>query len=181
MSGLSDAIQQSKWRASQDLIPHEGGPSDTGNIVHYVPAHSGHGKGKGNGLDWQRILGVMRREWPWSVAFAILVIAGVTLAVFVMKPTYEPTARIEVDPPGAETFSLGVESSADPADYLETQAKILQSDELAIQVIRKLRLDQNPYFVAAAPSIARVATLARPSANQQMEPGLTAAEDRALG
>ncbi len=113
MSDLSDAIQQSKWRASHDVIAHEGGSSaDTGNIVHYVPAHSGHGKGKGNGLDWHRILGVMRREWPWSMAFAILVIAGVSMAVFLMKPTYEPIARIEVDPPGAETFSLpGVESS----------------------------------------------------------------------
>lgn len=180
MSGLSDAIQQSKWRASQELMPHEGGPSDTGNIMHYVPSHSGHGKGKGNGLDWQRILGVMRREWPWSLAFAILVIGGVTAAVFLMKPTYEPTARIEVDPPGAETFSLGVESSADPADYLETQAKILQSDELAIQVIRKLHLDQNSSFVAAAPGVARIASLARSSADQQMEPGLTPAEDRAL-
>ncbi len=182
MSDLSDAIQQSKWRASQDVIAHEGGSSaETGNIVHYVPAHSGQGKGKGNGLDWQRILGVMRREWPWSMAFAILVIAGVTLAVFAMKPTYEPIARIEVDPPGAETFSLpGVESSGDPADYLETQAKILQSDELAIQVIRKLHLDQNTSFVAAAPGPRLNSDPVRSSANQQMEPGLTLAEDRAL-
>jgi capsular exopolysaccharide synthesis family protein len=124
----------------------------------------------------------MRRRWQWSAAFAVMVIAGVTLAVFVMRPIYEPVARIEVDPPGAEMFSLpGGGSSSDTADYQETQAKILQSDELAIQVIGKLHLDQNKEFTASSIGSGRKAEAVKSNPNnQQMEPGLTAAEDHAL-
>ena len=179
MSGLSDAIEKSKWRSTHDLTPAEGGLSpDGGSILQYVPVHSGHTQAKGNILDWQRAWSVMKRHWRWSAALAVMVIAGVTVAVFLMKPVYEPVARIEVDPPGAEMFSLpGVERSSDPADYLETQAKILQSDELAIQVIRKLHLDQNGEFMGSLrPGQKADAVIANP----QMEPGLTLAEDRAL-
>lgn len=180
MSGLSDAIEKSKWRSTHDLTPAEGGLyPDGGSVLQYVPAHSGHAQAKGNILDWQRAWSVMKRHWRWSAALAVMVIGGVTLAVFLMKPVYEPVARIEVDPPGAEMFSLpGVERSSDPADYLETQAKILQSDELAIQVIRKLHLDQNGEFMGSARPSQKADAV---TSNPQMEPGLTTAEDRALG
>src|SRR5438309_9330295 len=147
MSGLSDGIQKSQWRTNDLTFTDNGLPPDNGRILQYVPARSGHDKGRGNSIDWQWISQVMRRHWRWSAAFALLVIAGVTAAVFAMKPVYQPVARIEVDPPGTEMFSLpGAGSSSDPTDYLETQAKILQSDELAIQVIRNLHLDQNKEF-----------------------------------
>lgn len=182
MSGLSDGIQKSHWRTNDLNLTEAGLPPDNGRILHYVPAHSGQDKSKGNTLDWQWVCRVIRRHWPWSAAFAVVVIAGVTLAVFLMRPVYQPIARIEVDPPGAEMFSLpGGESSSDPTDYLETQAKILQSDELAIQVIRKLHLDQNKDFTASYLGSSRKADAAKSNPNnQQMEPGLTAAEDHAL-
>jgi polysaccharide biosynthesis transport protein len=179
MSGLYDGIQRSQWRTN-DLTPSEGGlPPEGGRILQYVPAPD---RTKGNPLDWERVSQVIRRHWWWSAAFAVMVIAGVTLAVFLMKPVYEPVARIEVDPPGAEMFSLpGVASSSDPTDYLETQAKILQSDELAIEVIRKLHLDQNKEFTKGSIDASRKADVFKANANnQQLEPGLTPAEDRAL-
>ncbi len=37
------------------------------------------------------------------------------------------------------------------AEYLETQAQVLQSDGVAIDVIRKLHLDQNPELVGNEP------------------------------
>src|SRR5262249_30642557 len=99
--------------------------------------------------DWLRTLSAVARHWRWSGSFAGIVIAAATVAAFRMSPVYEPIARIEVDPPGAEMFSLqGGESRLEYlAEYLETQAKALQSDELAIQVIRKLQLDQHSEFV----------------------------------
>ena len=57
----------------------------------------------------------------------------------------EATARVEIDPSG-EKFSLDTSggSGATMPEYLETQAQVLQGDSLAVVVVRKLHLDQNP-------------------------------------
>ncbi|MCU1285414.1 MAG: hypothetical protein JWO13_1764 [Acidobacteriales bacterium] len=92
--------------------------------------------------DWQRIATVLSRNWRYSVAFAAFVIIAVALATFLMKPVYEPSARIEVDPPGTEAFSLeGGERGANEAEFLETSAQNLQSEELGIAVVKALGLD----------------------------------------
>ena len=49
--------------------------------------------------------------------------------------------------PSGEVFSLDGNSGSNDAEYLETQAQVLQSDGVAIDVIRKLHLDQNPDLV----------------------------------
>jgi capsular exopolysaccharide synthesis family protein len=102
--------------------------------------------------EWFHAIDVLRKYWRWSAAFAFLVTACVTVLVFLTKPVYEPVARIEVGPPGSEQFSLlGSESHSDAGEYAETQAKTLQSDQLAIAVIRKLNLQQNPIFIKDLP------------------------------
>jgi succinoglycan biosynthesis transport protein ExoP len=99
-----------------------------------------------------------RRELTWGqlfhllsrnrlLAFAILfVVSGlVFLATMAMTPEYQATTRLEIDPPGAETLSLHDSANVNPPphpEYLETQAQILRSDELALEVIRTLKLDK---------------------------------------
>src|ERR1700704_921888 len=111
--------------------------------------------------DWRRAIDILRKHWRLSAVFALAVAVSVTVATLMMKPVFEPQARVEVDPPGAEVFSLqGNNNSGASADYIETQAQNLQNDELALEVIRKLHLDQNPYFgndpkaVSGKPSLA---------------------------
>lgn len=105
------------------------------------------------GADWLKALSVLRKRWRLAVSFAAIVTGIVALIVFFwLKPEYDPSARLEIDPPGSETFSM--ESNGSPPSemqYLETQAQNLQTDDLAIAVIRKLRLDRNPDFAANAP------------------------------
>jgi polysaccharide biosynthesis transport protein len=103
--------------------------------------------GNSNVSDWLHAALVLRRHWKLSVLFALVVMITVALVTFLTKPVYEPTAKIEIDPPG-EIFSLeNGGSMASDAEYLETQAQNLRSDHLAIDVIRSLELDQNPEFV----------------------------------
>jgi polysaccharide biosynthesis transport protein len=108
--------------------------------------------------EWLRALDVIKKRWRMSMLFAVVVAASVTLFTFLMRPVYEPEARLEIDPPGAEIFNMqGHDSGGAAADYIETQAQNLQSDGLALEVIRALHLDQNPDFAgkkisAAAPS-----------------------------
>jgi polysaccharide biosynthesis transport protein len=84
---------------------------------------------------------VLLRQWR-VVAISTAVVATVVLiATLLMKPIYEPVARLEVDPPGYELFSLDLSQAASSdTEYLQTQVQDLQSEELAVGVIRQLRL-----------------------------------------
>jgi uncharacterized protein involved in exopolysaccharide biosynthesis len=126
--------------------------------------------------DWRRAIDILRKHWRLSTLFALAVAVTVTVATLMMKPVYEPQARVEVDPPGAEVFSLqGNNNSGTSADYIETQAQNLQNDELTLEVIRKLHLDQSPYFGADPYAISTGSRLAT-----EVAVPLTPAENRAL-
>ena len=94
-------------------------------------------------IDAMHIISALRRHWKTGVVFLGVVVAVVAIVTFASSPVYEPSARIAVDPPGTEVFSLQStsQSSTDILRIIATQSQILNSDELAIKVIRKLRLD----------------------------------------
>ena len=95
------------------------------------------------GAEWLRALYIIQKHWRLSALFAAVITATAIVVTYSMKPIYEPVARIEVDPPG-EQFSLEGAASGNDAEYLETQAQNLKSDKLAMDVIRRLHLDQSP-------------------------------------
>ncbi|HXY04214.1 MAG TPA: polysaccharide biosynthesis tyrosine autokinase [Terriglobales bacterium] len=97
--------------------------------------------------EWLRAWNTLRRQWRGVAIFAVSVMAAVVLVTILSKPVYEPAARVEIDPPGAELFNLeGREGSETSPEYLETQARNMQSPELLVSVMRQLQLDQNPEF-----------------------------------
>jgi capsular exopolysaccharide synthesis family protein len=55
-----------------------------------------------------------------------------------MKPLYEPEARLDIDPPGLEQFALEPQVASSDTEYLQTQVQNLQSEALALAVIRSL-------------------------------------------
>ena len=128
--------------------------------------------------DWHRVFIVLRRNWHLSAIFLFAVLIATAIVTLAMKPVYEPEAKIELEPPGREIFSLqnGGEGSAD-TDYLETQAQKLQSDDLAVRVIRALRLDQNQEFAGKLAANAKVAGSNLDTTNA---PSLTEPENAAL-
>lgn len=100
----------------------------------------------------QRNLWVLQKNWRLSLAFASTVLVGVIVAACLMAPVYEPKARIEINPPSDQVFSLPDGATSDPGaqNYLETQIEILQSSELALATIQALHLDQNPELVPSS-------------------------------
>ena len=92
------------------------------------------------------ILAFFILHWQLSVFFAFAVLVTVIFVTYLIQPMYQATARIEIDPAG-EVFSLEGNAAASDAEYMETQAQILQSDAFALEVIRKLSLDQNPDLI----------------------------------
>jgi capsular exopolysaccharide synthesis family protein len=99
--------------------------------------------------DWERISAILKKHWKLAAGFAITIFLVAAIATFLMKPVYEPITRLEIDPPGTEVFSLqaGANDSGN-SEYLQTEAQKIQSDVLALEVIRDLRLDRNPDLVS---------------------------------
>jgi capsular exopolysaccharide synthesis family protein len=86
------------------------------------------------------------------VLFAVAVVVVVTAATFLMKPVYESEGRLQIDPPGAEAFSLDATGvGLIDSEYIATEAQKLQTDDLALATIRTLHLDKNPELISDAP------------------------------
>src|SRR5215470_641688 len=103
--------------------------------------------------DWERISTILRKHWRLIIGFAFVTLLAVGIVTFLTKPVYEPNTRLEIDPPGNEVFSMQASSAAAvDSEYLQTQAQMLKSDQLAMEVIRSLQLDRNRDIVEAKPS-----------------------------
>lgn len=96
--------------------------------------------------EYLRVL--IKRKWL-VLACVVGIFAAVAIASLRQTPVYEAVGRIAVNKadPNLVTFkdSVPVMDYYDPAD-LDTEARILQSDLLALQVIRQLNLDKRPEY-----------------------------------
>jgi len=95
--------------------------------------------------EYVRVL--VKRKWL-VVACLTTIFSVVAIASLKMTPVYEANGTIEINKPDA---SLNFQSPTFSLDYydpteIETELKILQSDLLALQVIRELNLDRRPEF-----------------------------------
>ena len=96
---------------------------------------------------------LQKRKWVW-ISCLVTIFSVVAIASLKMTPVYDANGTIEINKPDS---SLNFQNSAtfsldyyDPTE-LETELKILQSDLLALQVIRELNLDRRPEFSGQAP------------------------------
>jgi capsular exopolysaccharide synthesis family protein len=101
---------------------------------------------------------IILRKHQWLIlTFLLTVVTVVTIASFKMKPVYEAAARVEVDKESQNVLRFQDDNSydeyMDSEDYIETQAKILQSETLALQTIKSLDLGHYPEFGGSANSL----------------------------
>lgn len=95
---------------------------------------------------------IQKRRWTIASMFAV-VFTIVLIATVKQKPIYEAKGLVEIERANPNIVSVQelFQLSNITDNYLETQYKILQSDSLARDVIRQLRLDQNPEFNPGKP------------------------------
>jgi succinoglycan biosynthesis transport protein ExoP len=90
-----------------------------------------------------------KRKWTVLTCLAII-FSLVAVASLKMTPIYEASGSIAINKPdsGLVNFSNSPTFSVDYYDptEMETEVKILQSDLLALQVIKELALDRRPEF-----------------------------------
>jgi len=80
------------------------------------------------------------RKHQWLIlSFLLAVVTIVSIATFRMQPVYTATARIEIDREDTHVLPFGADSydiMSDQDNYIETQARILASETLALKTIR---------------------------------------------
>src|SRR5208283_3200865 len=101
---------------------------------------------------------LMKRKWT-ILACLVTIFSLVAIASLKMTPVYEASGSIAINKPdsGLVNFNNSPTFSVDYYDptEMETEVKILQSDLLALQVVKELALDRRPEFggkTAALPS-----------------------------
>jgi polysaccharide biosynthesis transport protein len=108
-------------------------------------------EGAANTIDLDVVLAAARRQWK---AVVIATLAALLLAVgyiFVATPIYTSAADILID---SRQFGA-VESSRDSADLtfnqaaIDSQVEVIKSEKIALSVIRKLKLADDPEFADA--------------------------------
>ena len=94
---------------------------------------------------------IILRKHQWLIlTFLFTVVTVVTIATFKMKPVYEAAARVEVDKESQVNMQFPDQSSydeyVDMDTYIETQAKILESETLAMDTVRSMDLGKYAEF-----------------------------------
>jgi polysaccharide biosynthesis transport protein len=117
---------------------------------------------------------LLKRKWT-VLACLFTIFSVVAIASLKMTPVYEASGSIEINKPdsglvnfnNSPTFNLDY---YDPTE-LESEVMILQSDLLALQVIKQLGLDRRPEFGGKTPALASSLDLAADPL--QADPGRT--------
>ncbi|MCA1437672.1 AAA family ATPase [Bradyrhizobium sp. BRP20] len=106
-------------------------------------------------LSFERVADVLRRQWP-----IIAVCTGASLALVIAylamaQPMYTANARIMMDT--RQTQVLDKDSNASSAlidtGYVDSQVEIINSDDLILSVVRRLKLTEDPEFNGSKPGL----------------------------
>jgi polysaccharide biosynthesis transport protein len=104
----------------------------------------------------EHIRTLVKRKWT-VLACLFTIFSVVALASLKMTPVYEASGSIEINKPdsGLVNFNNSPTFNVDYYDptELETEVMILQSDLLALQVVKELALDRRPEFGGKAPAL----------------------------
>lgn len=126
------------------------------SMVRSIPS-SGSGDPLSTNVHAREYLRVFYKQ-RWMIALVVVVLVTiVTVATFRMTPIYEASSRLEINGEMPDMTSLRDLFTIMPTDeeFLQTQVKILQSDDLAMQTVRSLRLHERPEFSVRAPEAPR--------------------------
>jgi uncharacterized protein involved in exopolysaccharide biosynthesis len=121
----------------------------TSSVIRRLPTSAAAGWRAGVQMLWER-------KWILLTA-AVIGISGTLLWLAKQTPIYRATARILIEADTVKILNIQEFAGSDFRDWdtlgiINTQIRILQSRPLAEQVVKALRLDQDPSFLPGAGS-----------------------------
>jgi polysaccharide biosynthesis transport protein len=122
---------------------------------------------------------VVRKHLALSLTFLLTLVSVVAVATYKMKPVYVAAAQVEIDRDSSSFMPFqngqGGDYWYDQDSYIETQAKVLQSDTLALETIKSLELWKYPEFHSSPQVIAELDNLGDPSDQPLKRPAILSA------
>jgi succinoglycan biosynthesis transport protein ExoP len=107
-------------------------------------------------IDFDRLIAVARRQWRVVVAAAIAFFALGLIYVFTAVPQYTATASVLIDKDNSDVASqvstMSIGGFLDDDSSVLSQVELIKSDTIALGVIDKLKLLDNPAFTKPAAS-----------------------------
>lgn len=120
--------------------------------------HSGHRFGiefGGAVLSVDRVVDVLRRQWPLIAGSVGLSLTLVLIYLAMAKPMYTANSRILMDT--RQTQVLDKDSGNNTAlidtGYVDSQVEVINSDDLILSVVRRLHLTDDPEFNGSNPGL----------------------------
>jgi len=106
-------------------------------------------------LSFERVADVLRRQWPIIAACTGASLALVVVYLVLAQPMYTANARIMMDT--RQTQVLDKDSNANSAlidtGYVDSQVEVINSDDLILSVVRRLKLTEDPEFNGSNPGL----------------------------
>lgn len=107
-------------------------------------------------VDFDRLLAIYRRQWRLvAVAVVVFLMLGIAYRVTAV-PVYTASASVLIDNGAADVAnqlsSLNLGGIVDDEPTVLSQVEVLKSDTIALAVVDKLDLTQNPYFAGSSAS-----------------------------
>lgn len=111
-------------------------------------------------LSFERVADVLRRQWPIIAACTGASLALVIVYLVLAQPMYTANARIMMDTRQAQV--LDKDSNANSAlidtGYVDSQVEVINSDDLILSVVRRLKLTDDPEFNGSSPGLLSIIT-----------------------
>lgn len=128
------------------------------------------------GPSLQDYLMVLRKQCWLIVSVILAIVTVVAISSFKMKPVYIASARVEIDKENPNALPFENSASQDTywsgEDFIETRARILKSETLALETIRSLRLENHPEFMMLREKEDRGVGKVRSSTGPQPKPAI---------
>ncbi|MGY3038062.1 succinoglycan biosynthesis transport protein ExoP [Bradyrhizobium sp. USDA 4354] len=109
-------------------------------------------------LSFERVADVLRRQWPIIAVCTGASLALVMVYLIMAQPMYTANARIMMDTRQAQV--LDKDSNANSAlidtGYVDSQVEVINSDDLILSVVRRLKLTEDPEFNGSNPGLLSV-------------------------
>ena len=110
-------------------------------------------------LDPREIGRALRARWALVLTPMVLLLVGAVAWLALVPPLYAAVTQILIDPRGIQVVKDGVTPSDQASDasllLVDSQIRVLISDDVLRQVVSRFKLDQDPEFVRSSSQIGR--------------------------
>ena len=109
----------------------------------------------GTTLSVDRVIDILRRQWPLIASIVGTALGLVVVYLLVATPMFTANARILMDTRQTQVLDKdsGQSNALIDTGFVDSQVEILQSDDLILSVVRRLKLIEDPDFNGANPGL----------------------------